>query len=198
MSIALKRFETYAKESFPKLQDKLGKLQDGQEPKILFITCSDSRVMPTQMTNSEAGELFVIRNAGNLIPAYSDSNSSSEALTIEYAVEVLKVEEIVVCGHVKCGAMAGILDLNELKGLKEVHKHLLNCSNQFTKHDLERLRASEERESSLEELIELNVKQQMNNLLSYEFINQKVNSGELKIYGWVYDFINGKIVKKLS
>lgn len=196
MSIALKKFEKFASTQFKDQKADYAKLADGQAPKVLFITCSDSRVMPTDMTQSKPGELFVIRNAGNLVPKMDENKSTSEALTVQYAVEVLKVEEIVVCGHVKCGAMAGILDLDKLTGLKEVHKHLESCSHQFDSYELNNLREDSNRDKALQSLIEKNVSKQIENLKSYDFISKRVGDGSLKIYGWVYDFVNGKIVSK--
>ncbi len=187
MSLALKRFENYSKSDFPNLKENFAELANGQSPEILFITCSDSRVMPTEMTQTKAGELFVIRNAGNLVPK-NDGTSTSEALTIEYAVSVLGVKEIVICGHVKCGAMDGILNLDKLTGLKCVHSHLEKCS-----HDLDK---SVVDSKDLPNLIEHNVETQMRHLMGYDFVKAKVESGELNIYGWVYDFVNGKLVSQ--
>ena len=118
---AIERFEQYSKNRNQDQKDNYKSLDGGQSSKILFITCSDSRVMPNEMMGAKAGEVFVIRNAGNLIPG-SSSGSSAEALTLEYAVSVLGVEEIIVCGHAQCGAMGGILDLDKLTSLKCVHE----------------------------------------------------------------------------
>ena len=86
----------------------------GQKPGVLFITCSDSRIDPNLITQTDVGELFVIRNAGNIIPPYGAANGG-EGATLEYAIQALGIEQIVVCGHSHCGAMKGLLHLNKLQ-----------------------------------------------------------------------------------
>jgi carbonic anhydrase len=88
-------------------------LSHGQNPEVLFITCSDSRIDPCLITQSQPGELFVIRNIGNIIPAYGSSNSG-EAAAIEYALQTLSIKEIVVCGHSHCGAVKGLLQIGNI------------------------------------------------------------------------------------
>ena len=94
---------------FPGCRRKFEKLADGQTPSTLFITCSDSRIVPEMLTQTEPGELFVLRNAGNLVPAVFRRITRGEAATIEYAIKVLKVRDVIVCGHSHCGAMKGLL-----------------------------------------------------------------------------------------
>lgn len=88
-------------------------LSHGQHPRILFITCSDSRIDPNLITQAEPGEIFVIRNAGNIIPPYGATNGG-EGAAVEYAVHALGIKEIIVCGHSHCGAMKGLLQLGKL------------------------------------------------------------------------------------
>ncbi|MEO0933865.1 MAG: carbonic anhydrase, partial [Cyanobacteria bacterium J06641_2] len=89
-------------------------LSHGQKPRVLFITCSDSRVDPNLITQAGVGELFVIRNAGNIIPPYGATNGG-EGATIEYAVQALCINQIIICGHSHCGAMKGLMKLNKLQ-----------------------------------------------------------------------------------
>ncbi|NJM63226.1 MAG: aromatic amino acid lyase, partial [Oscillatoriales cyanobacterium RU_3_3] len=89
-------------------------LTHGQNPSVLFITCSDSRIAPEIMTNSDLGDLFIVRNAGNIIPPFGAANGG-EGATIEYAIHALGIEQIVVCGHSHCGAMKGLLQLGKLE-----------------------------------------------------------------------------------
>jgi len=98
----------FQKDVFPSKQDMFEHLGSGQHPLALFITCSDSRVVPNLLAQAEPGELFILRNAGNLVPQYP-GGSSGEAATIEYAVSVLKVPDIVICGHSQCGAVTASL-----------------------------------------------------------------------------------------
>ena len=111
---------------FPIHQSKFEELASGQRPPTLFITCSDSRIVPELLTQTEPGDLFVLRNAGNLVPPYS-APLSGEAATIEYAVKVLKVEHIVVCGHSHCGAITGLLRPETLKDLPAVAEWLAHA-----------------------------------------------------------------------
>src|SRR5438552_9184234 len=90
---------------FGKKESLFRKLEKGQTPMALFITCSDSRINPNLLTQTEPGELFLIRNAGNIVPAYGAAHGGGEGATVEYAVSVLKMPNIIVCGHYGCGAM---------------------------------------------------------------------------------------------
>jgi carbonic anhydrase len=89
------------------------KLSLGQHPRILFITCSDSRIDPNLITQTEPGELFIIRNVGNIIPPYG-ATTGAEGAAIEYAIEALGIRHIIVCGHSHCGAIKGLLQLGSL------------------------------------------------------------------------------------
>jgi carbonic anhydrase len=198
VTIALEKLEGYLKNDFPQRKDHYKTLENGQSPATLFITCSDSRLVPNETVKSKAGELFVIRNAGNLIPACTETSATNESLTLEYAVSVLKVKEIIVCGHVKCGAMGGILGLDTLKGFKEIHRQLETCSHQFDRAWLNELRESKDQDHALKILIDENVKQQMRNIRSYPFVASALEKGELEMQGWVYDFVHGEVITKVS
>lgn len=95
-------------------QDLFEQLSHGQKPRVLFICCSDSRVDPALITQTDIGEIFVIRNAGNIIPPYGAANGG-EGGTLEYALQGLDIRQIIVCGHSHCGAMKGLLKLNKLQ-----------------------------------------------------------------------------------
>ena len=99
------------------------RLAQGQQPLALFITCSDSRIDPSLLTQTKPGELFILRNAGNIVPP-SGAVSGGEAATIEYAVAVLKVKDVIICGHSLCGAMDGLLHPGHLDGLSAVNNWL--------------------------------------------------------------------------
>jgi len=109
----------FQKDVFSSKQQLFEGLADGQHPRALFITCSDSRIDPSLLTQTEPGELFLLRNAGNIIPPYG-TVESGEAATIEYAVSVLGIKTIVVCGHSHCGAMGGLLNQAQLEKLPAV------------------------------------------------------------------------------
>ena len=110
---------------FPKVRSHFERLAEGQQPATLFITCSDSRIVPDMLTQTGPGDLFVLRNAGNLVPPWT-AEHTGEAATIEYAVKVLKVREIVVCGHSHCGAMMALLNpesTDDLPAVKQWLRH---------------------------------------------------------------------------
>ena len=111
---------------FPALRPRFERLANGQQPHTLFITCSDSRIVPHLLTQTEPGELFVLRNAGNLVPPWT-AEHAGEAATIEYAVQVLNVREIVVCGHSHCGAMQALLDPASVESLPAVRQWLAHA-----------------------------------------------------------------------
>src|SRR5687767_9972778 len=109
----------FQREDFKPLEGLFGQLAHGQEPETLFITCSDSRIDPNLLTRSMPGDLFILRNAGNIIPSHGAGNGG-EAATIEYAVTVLNVKDIIVCGHSHCGAMKALLHPEKVTHLPSV------------------------------------------------------------------------------
>ena len=100
--------------TFGQRPEEFARLAEGQSPQVLFITCSDSRVVPALITGARPGELFELRTAGNIVPPYASEHPTSEAATIEYAVEVLGVRDIVVCGHSHCGAVGALVRGDDL------------------------------------------------------------------------------------
>src|SRR5947207_3345280 len=113
----------FQKESFRPLRGLFEKLANGQNPETLFITCSDSRIDPTLLTKAQPGDLFILRNAGNIIPPHGAGNGG-EAATIEFAVAALGVKDIIICGHSHCGAMKGLLQSELLTSLPAVSSWL--------------------------------------------------------------------------
>lgn len=166
--------------------------KDKQNPKTLFITCSDSRINPALITQTNPGDLFIIRNAGNIIPPVTEAKSSGELATVEYAVQVLKVENIIVCGHSDCGALRALINnstqalnlnfidfwLNNIEAVKDLAKASHPDCNQDNLHHY---------------CIEENIILQIKNLLNLPFIKTKVAAGELTLHGWFYDIGSGNI-----
>lgn len=173
---------------YPKMQSLFDELADGQKPHTLFITCADSRIDPSLITQSDPGEIFVHRNPGNLVPKFGDG-VTSEITSIEYAVQVLGVSDIVICGHTKCGVMAGLADPDSLVGLDHVGDWVENARE--TGH------AGGHREAdtdpSLMALAGRNVVLQLDNLIGYPFVRGRVATGDLNLYGWVYEIETGTI-----
>lgn len=168
---------------FPQMQDEFEQLKAGQSPSTLFITCSDSRIDPSLITQTKPGEIFVIRNAGNIVPKPGAGELSVEA-TIQYAVDVLKVEHVVVCGHSHCGAVTGLLNLDSLESLPVI-RDWVKRSEQI----LERI----DGDKPVPQAIKANVMLQLEHLQEYECVQQAIGENRLKLHGWVYHFENGRI-----
>jgi carbonic anhydrase len=177
-------------EVYQEHRDLFRELATSQQPEALLITCSDSRVAPDLIVQAKPGDLFVCRNAGNIAPPYSDVNGGVTA-TIEYAVAVLKVGHIIVCGHSDCGAMKALLHPEKLQGLPSVKSWLHHASraevvvreNHPELDDAARLNA----------LIEENVLAQLDNLRTHPSVASRLKSGTLQLHGWVYDIESGQI-----
>ncbi|MEZ4750451.1 MAG: carbonic anhydrase [Bdellovibrionota bacterium] len=148
----------FSKQVHPKKTDLFKKLETGQQPHTLFITCSDSRIDPSLITQTEPGEIFIVRNAGNIVPPYGASRGGEEA-TIEYAVDGLKVRNIVVCGHSHCGAMSALLDKNLVSKMPAVSKWL--------EHAESTLRRVQTGEVSVDEAVKTNTRVQVDNLKTH-------------------------------
>ncbi len=166
-------------------------LARGQQPVALFITCSDSRIDPCLLTGTEPGELFMIRNAGNLVPRYNDL-SGSEAATIEYAIRVLKIREIIVCGHSHCGAMGGLLHPEQLAELPAVKAWLEHAKPPGRPVDDAWSQLSDE-EDRMNAAVRQNVLVQLENLRTHPCVAEACERGELTLYGWIYQFECGKV-----
>lgn len=173
-------------------QELLEQLSHGQTPRVLFITCSDSRVAPNLITDTDVGELFVIRNAGNIIPPYGAANGG-EGGTIEYAINALGIEQVVVCGHSNCGAMKGLLKLNKLqKDMPLVYDWLKHAES--TRRLVMENYPHYKDKDLLEILVAENVLIQIENLKTYPVVRAKLHQGKLKIYAWIYNIENGKVL----
>src|SRR6476660_5591747 len=118
----------FQERDFQPLQGLFEQLAHGQTPETLFITCSDSRIDPNLLTRSKPGELFILRNAGNIVPPHGAA-SGGEAATIELAVSALGVKDIIICGHSHCGAMQGLLQPDEVKALPAVSQWLTHAES---------------------------------------------------------------------
>ncbi|MBE9166878.1 carbonic anhydrase [Pleurocapsales cyanobacterium LEGE 06147] len=173
-------------------QQLLAQLSHGQKPRVLFITCSDSRIDPNLITQADVGELFVIRNAGNIIPPYRAANGG-EGGTIEYAIHALGIEQIVVCGHSHCGAMKGLLKLNKLQAdMPLVYDWLKHAES--ARRLVQENYSNYESEELLEIMVAENVLIQIDNLKTYPVVQAKLHRGKLRIYGWIYHIETGEVL----
>ncbi|MCM1981890.1 carbonic anhydrase [Lyngbya confervoides] len=180
--------ETY----YAQHRDLFEQLSQGQHPRVLFISCSDSRVDPALITQTDLGDIFVIRNAGNIVPPYGSANGG-EGATIEYAISALNIKQVIICGHSHCGAMKGLLKLNQIQeDLPLVYDWLQHA--QATR----RLVNDNYPDLSGEELMEVtvaeNVLTQIENLKTYPVVRSRLFQGKLDIHGWVYHIETGEVL----
>jgi carbonic anhydrase len=167
------------------------KLARRQLPRVLFITCADSRIVPALITQTRPGDLFVERNPGNIVPVYS-RHAVGVSASIEYAVDVLDVERVVVCGHSDCGAVKAILHPEKLATVPAVRRWL--TYGNYSRRMLGRAARLTEREK-LERLTELNVIVQLEHLETHPSVARRLKQGKLALHGWVYRIHDGEILE---
>ena len=176
----------------PSHQELMSSLAKGQSPNVLFITCSDSRVQPELITQAELGELFVIRNAGNIVPPFGATNGG-EGATIEYAVKSLKVNHIIICGHSSCGAMKGLLQIGQLEEKMPLVYHWL-IHTEATRQLVEDHYSELDKSEKLDMLVAENILTQIENLRTYPAVRSRLHSGNLSLHGWIYRINDGSIL----
>ena len=172
-------------------QQLFQRLARAQNPLALFITCSDSRIDPALLTQTEPGELFIMRNAGNIVPPYG-TVAGGEAATIEYAVSVLKVKDVIICGHSLCGAMGGLLNRDSLNGLNAVKAWLLHAESTY-RIISENYQHITDPIARLTATVEENVLVQLENLRTHPSVAAATSRGDLKLHGWTYKFETGEV-----
>lgn len=181
----IQHFQKYIFGSKKSLFRRLG---EGQQPHALFITCSDSRIDPNLLTQTQPGEIFILRNAGNLVPPCGVRGG--EAATLEYALKLLHVPDVIVCGHSKCGAMQGLLAPEALHTMPEVAAWLEHA--QAIVPALEQAAALSPAEK-LNLAIERNVLLQIEHLKTYPFVAEALAVGRVHLHGWVYFLESGQV-----
>lgn len=178
----------FRRDVYPGKRELFAKLAKGQAPRILFITCSDSRVAPHLLTNSEPGDIFVVRNAGNLVPSYG--NGTGEEAGVEFAVNGLGVTDVVVCGHTDCGAMKGLLDPASIgTKLPAVARWLEHARD--TRAVVDAMAPGNDRRLDL--TIEVNVLRQLDHLRTHPSIAAGLANGRLSLHAWVYGIGDGSV-----
>ncbi|MCK9418913.1 MAG: carbonic anhydrase [Nitrospirae bacterium] len=178
---------------FKKEEEFFKRISGQQEPDVLFISCADSRVDPNLVTQSKPGDLFIVRNVGNIVPPYDAiKDKNSVAAAIEFAVLRLRVADIIVCGHSNCGAMQALCadeaDLEDMPHLRDWLKIAAPVKEAAT------TLYSECSPTSLLRIIEEeNILLQLNNIQTYPFVAQALEKGSLFLHGWYYDIYTGKV-----
>ena len=186
------RFRNDAFGNYRKLFRKLS--QEGQNPHTLFITCSDSRVLAELITQSKPGDLFVVKNVGNIVPPASvKGDTNSTAAAIEFAVENLRVSDIVICGHSQCGAISALLG-NTPVGKNTPHLrdwlHLAEPVMDTLKKEYGHLKSANERETAA---AEENVLFGLDNLHSYPCVQERLMDGTLRLHGWFFQIATAEL-----
>jgi carbonic anhydrase len=174
----------FQKDFYQQHKELFEKLALGQRPEALFITCADSRIDPCLITQTQPGELFICRVIGNIVPPYPDAVGGVSA-TIEYAVGVLRVPAVIVCGHTDCGVMKGALHPDALEAWPNVTSWL-----RYVKLDRRESRPTPE---LLLALTEENVTAQLDNLRSHPAVKARLEQGSLTLHGWVYHIGSGVV-----
>lgn len=183
-------YNKFRSEVYPDHKEDFIRLATGQQPETLFITCSDSRIVPDLILQAGPGELFICRNAGNIVPAHGDHNGGVSA-TIEYAVRVLGVKHVIVCGHSDCGVMHGLLHPERVAKLPNVTNWLRYGDRARAVVD-----AMCEGKTDSEKVMELarqNVLAQLDNLRTHPAVAAAIASRNLQLHGWVYQIERGEI-----
>jgi carbonic anhydrase len=183
----LHRFQSELFGSHRALFERLAK---EQRPEVLFITCSDSRISLNLITQTQPGDLFILRNAGNIIPPHGASNGG-EAATIEFAVAGLGVRHIIVCGHSHCGAMKALHKPEDLTELPALRSWLNNAeaTRQIIRDNYKHL----EGDALVTATVEENVLVQLENLRTHPIVLSRLSRGTLQLYGWVYKIETGQV-----
>jgi carbonic anhydrase len=175
---------------FDSQRELFERLTDGQNPQALFICCSDSRINPNLLTQTDPGDLFILRNAGNLIPPHGAANGG-EAGTIEYAISALGIKDVIVCGHSHCGAMCALLNPENVREMPAVAAWLAHA--EATRRIMKEKYADLRDKALLTATVEENVLVQLENLRTHPSVAAGLARGDLKLHGWVYKLETGQV-----
>ncbi len=190
MQKLIRGIHQFRENDFRPLQGLFEQLAQGQSPDTLFITCSDSRIDPNLLTRSQPGDLFILRNAGNIVPPHGAA-SGAEAATIEFAVAGLGVKDIILCGHSHCGAMQGLLQPEKLASLPALTAWLSHAET--TKRIIQDNYKHLEGHKLLTATIEENVLVQLEHLRTLPAVASRLVKGDLHLHGWVYKIETGEV-----
>lgn len=192
MKKLVKGIVEFRQKSLTNYREKFGCLALGQSPDTLFIACSDSRVVPNLFASTDPGDLFVVRNVGNLIPCCGGDGHStadeSEAAAIEFAIMNLNVSDIIVCGHSECAAMRALIN-----GRDKVAPPNLRAWLRHGEQSLANLTDNPGELSKANHLSQLNVLQQLENLRSYPIVKERHANGRLKLHGWWFELSTANV-----
>ena len=182
-------FLRFQREAFPERVKLFKDLANQQNPRALFISCSDSRLVPELVTQREPGDLFVIRNAGNIVPSYGPEPGGVSA-SVEYAVAALQVSDIVICGHSDCGAMTAIATCKCLDHMPAVASWLRYADSARVVNEA---RQHQDQPSKVASMVRENVIAQLANIQTHPSVRLALEEGRVTLHGWIYDIASGLI-----
>ena len=175
---------------FQRQRELFAKLAEGQRPEACFITCSDSRIVTSLITGAKPGQLFNVRNVGNIVPCYGTSNNA-EMAAVEFAITALEVSHIIVCGHTKCGAMNGLLKPDTLKEMPATSAWLRHAES--TAAIVRENYGHLEGDALLTACAEENVLVQLEHLHTLPVIAARLSRGRVHLHGWMYKIETGQV-----
>ncbi|MGK3138657.1 carbonic anhydrase [Pantoea trifolii] len=182
-------FLKFQKNVFPERVKLFKNLANQQSPRALFISCSDSRLVPELVTQREPGDLFVIRNAGNIVPSYGPEPGGVSA-SVEYAVAALRVNDIVICGHSDCGAMTAVATCKCLDHMPAVSNWLRYADSARVVNEA---RQHQDQPSKVASMVRENVIAQLANIQTHPSVRLALEEGRVTLHGWIYDIESGRI-----
>ena len=174
---------------FPEGEELFASLAHGQSPRALFITCSDSRVLPNLITQTEPGELFIVRIMGGIVPAHGAGGGVSA--TIEYAAAVLRVRHVIVCSHSDCGVLGLLADPSRMQDLPSVRQWLVHA--EVARRIVVDNHADLDAAAQADLLTRYHVAAQLANLRTHPAVASRLTAGELQVHGWHYDIAHGEV-----
>ena len=190
MQRVIEGHKKFLAEVFPRKRDRYHLLAESQAPEWLFITCSDSRIVPDLSLGTGPGDLFISRSIGNVVPVTMNDVDGVTA-TIEYAVDVLKVPYVILCGHSDCGAIKAAINRQGLDKLPKANRWLQHVEAAFSHR--QPLQAEDGAHAELCSVIRGNVIAQLLNLKAQPSVSRAMREGRVKVFGWYYDILSGRI-----
>lgn len=175
---------------FKQQKELFERLAGGQNPEACFITCSDSRIDPNLITNASPGQMFIVRNPGNVVPCYGTANNSAMA-AVEFAVSVLGVKDVIVCGHTHCGAMASLFHPESISHLRSLKEWMLHCdaTTEIIRDHYSHLEGDDLYTIASEE----NVLVQLEHLRTLPAIASRLSRGLINLHAWMYKIETGEM-----
>jgi carbonic anhydrase len=191
MEKLIRGIHKFQSDIYTEREELFRRLVGGQHPQALFITCSDSRMVPDMICQTDPGDLFVLRNAGNLVPTYNPGVASAEAATIEYAIRGLGVKHVIVCGHTKCGAMSAALNPEATKDMPRVRQWLAHAdaSAEIVVTQYGHLAD----DARWRVMGQENVLVQLENLRTHPAVAVALKNGGLQLHAWMYKMETGQV-----